>query len=61
MSDDKKQIKTFKKVYPQIYSYILPDRHQNDGWQKLVIPSEKMLKFEFVNKTKPLHTKSLTL
>lgn len=35
MSDDKKQIKTFKKVYPQIYSYILPDRHQNDGWQKI--------------------------
>lgn len=35
MSDSKKQIKTFKKVYPQIYSYILPDRHQNDGWQKI--------------------------
>ena len=35
MSDDKKQIKTFKKVYPQIYPYILPDRHQNDGWQKI--------------------------
>lgn len=35
MSDDKKQIKTFKKVYPQIYSYILPDKHQNDGWQKI--------------------------
>ena len=35
MSGDKKQIKTFKKVYPQIYSYILPDRHQNDGWQKI--------------------------
>ena len=35
MSDDKKQIKTFKKVYPQIYSYILPNRHQNDGWQKI--------------------------
>ena len=35
MSDDKKQIKTFKKVYPQIYSYVLPNRHQNDGWQKI--------------------------
>ena len=35
MNDDKKQIKTFKKVYPQIYSYILPDRSQNDGWQKI--------------------------
>ena len=35
MNDDKKHIKTFKKVYPQIYSYILPDRSQNDGWQKI--------------------------
>ena len=35
MSNDKKQIKTFKEVYPQIYSYILPDRPQNDGWQKI--------------------------
>lgn len=31
----KNKIKTFKKVYPQIYSYILPNRHQNDGWQKI--------------------------
>ena len=35
MSDNKRQIKTFKKVYPQIYSYTLPNRHQNDGWQKI--------------------------
>ena len=35
MSNDKKQIKTFKEVYPQIYSYILPNRPQNDGWQKI--------------------------
>ncbi len=35
MSNNKNQIKTFKKVYPQIYSYILPDRLQNNGWQKV--------------------------
>ena len=35
MNDDKKQIKTYKEVFPQIYSYTLPDRHQNDGWQKI--------------------------
>lgn len=33
--NDKKQIKTFKQVYPQIYSYILPNRPDNDGWQKI--------------------------
>lgn len=33
--DNKKNIKTVKRVYPQIYAYILPNRHQNDGWQKI--------------------------
>ena len=33
--NDKKQIKTFKQVYPQIYSYTLPNRSDNDGWQKI--------------------------
>ena len=33
--NDKKQIKTFKQVYPQIYSYTLPNRPDNDGWQKI--------------------------
>ncbi|MGN1313002.1 MAG: DEAD/DEAH box helicase [Candidatus Nanosyncoccaceae bacterium] len=35
VSDDKKQVKTVRKIYPQIYSFILPNRHQNDGWQKV--------------------------
>ncbi len=35
VSDDKKQIKTTRKIYPQIYSFILPNRHENDGWQKV--------------------------
>lgn len=33
--NDKKKIKTIKKVYPQIYSYSLPDLHDHDGWQKV--------------------------
>ncbi len=34
-SNDKKQVKTIKKVYPQIYSYELADMHDHDGWQKV--------------------------
>ena len=35
--NEKKQIKTIKKVYPQIYSYKLTDErmHDHDGWQKI--------------------------
>lgn len=33
--DNKKVIKTTKQIYPQIYAYTLPNRHQNDGWQKI--------------------------
>lgn len=32
MNDDKKIIKTTKRIYPQIYSYILPDIPANKGW-----------------------------
>ena len=35
MNDDKKIIKTTKRIYPQIYSYILPDIPANKGWQKV--------------------------
>jgi hypothetical protein len=35
MSNKTKTIKSYKKVYPQVYSYILPDRSQNDGSQKI--------------------------
>lgn len=35
MKDDKRQIKTTKLVYPQIYAYTLPERVQNTGWQKI--------------------------
>lgn len=34
-TDNKRQIKTIKRVYPQIYSYILPGLSANDGWQKV--------------------------
>lgn len=33
--DNKKRIKTIKKIYPQIYSYILPDLQDHNGWQKI--------------------------
>lgn len=35
MQDDKKRVKTVKKIYPQIYSYILPDVSDHEGWQKV--------------------------
>lgn len=35
MKDDKRQIKTTKLIYPQIYAYTLPERVQNMGWQKI--------------------------
>ena len=35
MKDDKRQIKTTRPVYPQIYAYTLPGRVQNMGWQKI--------------------------
>lgn len=35
MSTITQGIKSFKIVYPQVYSYILPERPQNDGSQKI--------------------------
>ena len=35
MSNITQNIKSFKAVYPQIYSYILPNREQNNGSQKI--------------------------
>ena len=35
MSNKTQNIKSFKIVYPQLYSYILPERIQNDGSQKI--------------------------
>jgi len=32
---DKTVISTTKRIYPQIYAYILPDQVQNDGWVKI--------------------------
>ena len=34
-TNDKKQVKTVKKVYPQIYSYELTDIQDHNGWQKI--------------------------
>ena len=35
MNNISQHIKSYKKVYPQIYSYILPDRKVTDGSQKI--------------------------
>jgi superfamily II DNA or RNA helicase len=35
MSNKTQQIKSYQKVYPQIYSYILPTFQENDGSQKI--------------------------
>ncbi|HQU96907.1 MAG TPA: hypothetical protein PLO39_12235, partial [Saprospiraceae bacterium] len=35
MSDITQNIKSYKLIYPQIYSYTLPNRTQNNGSQKI--------------------------
>ena len=35
MSESTKKIKSYKIIYPQIYSYELPDRSENNGSQKI--------------------------
>ena len=35
MSNLTQNIKSFKVVYPQVYSYILPNRQQTEGSQKI--------------------------
>lgn len=41
MSDITQNIKSYKIVYPQIYSYILPNRQQTDGSQKIGYTEKK--------------------
>ena len=35
MSQQIQSIKSYKIVYPQVYSYILPNRIENEGSQKI--------------------------
>ncbi len=41
MSNKTQNIKSFKIIYPQIYSYILPKRDQNNGSQKIGYTEKK--------------------
>ena len=41
MDENKKIVKTIKKIYPQIYSYTLPDFPENNGWQKIGYTEQK--------------------
>lgn len=52
MNQNKKNIKTFKKVYPQIYAYTLPERHQNDGWQKIGYTERKDVDARILEQTR---------
>jgi len=36
-----REVKSYKIVYPQVYSYILPNRHENDGSQKIGYTEQK--------------------
>lgn len=55
MNDDKKRIKTTKKIYPQIYSYILPDELDktntgNQFWNVFVAAQRKLNYHGFLTK-----------
>lgn len=52
MNDDKKIIKTTKRIYPQIYSYILPDIPANKGWQKVGYTERKDVDSRISEQTK---------
>lgn len=52
MNDDKKIIKTTKRIYPQIYSYILPDIPANKGWQKVGYTERKDVDSRILEQTK---------
>ena len=52
MDDDKKIIKTTKRIYPQIYSYILPDIPANKGWQKVGYTERKDVDSRILEQTK---------
>jgi type II restriction enzyme len=41
MSNITQNIQSYKVVYPQIYSYILPERKQTDGSQKIGYTEQK--------------------
>jgi len=52
MDDDKKMIKTTRRIYPQIYSYILPDIPANKGWQKVGYTERKDVDSRILEQTK---------
>lgn len=41
MSQQIQSIKSYKIVYPQVYSYILPNRSENEGSQKIGYTEKK--------------------
>ncbi|WP_180165082.1 DEAD/DEAH box helicase family protein [Acinetobacter sp. YH12049] len=55
-SDQLVEIKTTKTVYPQIYAYITPNYHKNDGWIKIGYTEKQNVEDRIKQQT---HTASL--
>jgi hypothetical protein len=52
MSIETQQIKSYKIVYPQVYSYVLPDHNENDGSQKIGYTEQKNVEDRILQKVK---------
>ena len=52
MSNITQNIKSFKVIYPQVYSYILPNRVQTDGSQKIGYTEQKNVEIRILQQVK---------
>jgi hypothetical protein len=52
MSDKTQNIKSYKIVYPQVYSYILPNRAENDGSQKIGYTEQENVEVRILQQVK---------
>lgn len=61
MSNQTQNIKSFKLVYPQIYSYILPNRNENEGSQKIGYTEQENVDVRILQQVKtPAFTEKYT-
>ena len=52
MSNKTQSIKSYKIVYPQVYSYILPNREENDGSQKIGYTEQENVEVRILQQVK---------
>ena len=52
MSKQTQNIKSYKIVYPQVYSYILPNREENDGSQKIGYTEQENVEVRILQQVK---------